>query len=261
MSSRGILISYVVLAGLLAGCTEEISPRAAQELSAGTQAYQAGDYAQAIRHANAVLQDTGSGEAASQAWYLRGMARYQQDEIPAAEGDLQAALDETDDDTLAAKAADALGEIAYRQDDLQAAMAHFQTVLDRGQAKQPPTDHAHFRLGSIYQRQSRWADADLHFQRVIYEFPAGELVPLARQRSGARHWTIQAGSYAQRDNAAAAAKLFPVTAPQRTLEPVIRDGQRVYLLLVGKWTTYDQAEASLASVRQIKPDAFLSVVR
>lgn len=261
MSSRGRLIIKVFLVTLLCGCGQEISPHLQQELASGTQAYNAGNYGEVIRHANAVLQETHSGQAAAQAWYLRGMARYEQDQLQAAREDLEQALEEADEASLSVKAADALGEIAYRDDDLPTAAGYFQTVLDRGEPTEPPADHAHYRLGSIYQRQSQWEQADLHFQRLIYHFPDSDLAELASQRSGARHWTIQAGSFTERDNAMSASKLFPITGPQPFVEPFIRDSQRVYLLMVGKWTRYDQAAAALPAVRDVKPDAFLNVVR
>ncbi len=260
-SRRGRMTIKLLLVALLSGCGQEISPHQQQELASGTEAYNAGNYSQVIRHANAVLQETRSGQAAAQAWYLRGMARYEQDQLQAAREDLQQALDEAHEASLMVKAADALGEIAYRQDDLTAAAGYFQTVLERGEPTQPPADHAHYRLGSIYQRQSQWEQADLHFQRLIYHFPDSELAELASQRSGARHWTIQAGSFTERDNAMSASKLFPITGPRPFVEPVIRGTDRVYLLMVGKWTRYDQAAAALPAVRDVKPDAFLNVVR
>jgi TolA-binding protein len=259
MSSRGIVLMLVAV--VLAGCGEKVSPRAQQELDASTAAYEAGNYAAVIQHANAVLAETDSGEAAWEAHYLRGMARYHQDDLAGARSDLAVAVDKTGQTSLAVKAADALGEIAYRQDDLPAAVTQFQTVIDRGEEKQPPVDHAHYRLGCIYQRQSRGADADLHFQRLGYHFPDGKLAKLAAERSGARNWTIQAGSFTERENAMSAMKLFPITGPRPFVEQALRDGERQYLLMIGKWNDYTQAEAALPSVRQIKPDAFLNVVR
>jgi TolA-binding protein len=246
---------------LTAGCRETISPRARQDLDASAAAYRSGDYDLAVDRANTVLAENPKGEAAWEAYYLRGMARYKQESFDAARADLRIALDETDQDSLAIKAGDALGEIAYRQDDLIAARQLFQDVIDRGEDRAPPLDHANYRLGCIYQRRSQWDEADLHFQRVIYHFPGTELARLASQRSGARHWTVQVGSYEDRDNAAAAARLFPVSGPRAFVEPIIRDGEPAFLLMVGKWKEYDRAEAALPDVRETRPDAFLTVVR
>jgi TolA-binding protein len=250
-----------VVAFALGGCVEKVSPRARQELDASTSAYQAGDYDAAIRHADAVLDEAPSGETAWEALYLRGMAQYRQGAFEAARSALQRVVDETGQDVLIVKASDALGEIAYRQDDLAAAAQYFKTAIDSGEPKEPPLDHAHYRLGCIHQRSGRWADADLHFQRVAYGFPDSELTELAGQRSGARHWTIQAGAFTERSNAVAGTRLFPIAGPKPFVEPVIRDGDQHFLLMVGRWTTYEPAEAALPSVRQIKPDAFLTVVR
>jgi tetratricopeptide (TPR) repeat protein len=224
-------------------------------------AYHIGDDSLTVEHTTAVLNETQSGDGATQAYYLRGMARYRQKDFDAAEEDLQAAHRLSRDDVLAAKAADALGELAYLRGDLVGAAARFQETVERLPKGRPPTDHAHFRLGCILQRQGRWRDADIHFQRIMLLFDGSPLAELARRRALARAWTIQVGSFRKKANADAEAQRYEEFDLPMTVSPGILDGKPVFLVQLGRWDDHAAAQRALPTVRAVAPEAFVSVTR
>ncbi len=244
------------------GCNgESIGPEARKELDTARKAYQQDDDVQTLRHANAVLRIQPKGEAAMQAYYLRGLALARKKEHAAAQADLERVCEKTRNVDLRVKAADALGELAFLQGDLKTAIRRLKEVLDLTPDDERPADHAHFRLGCIDQRQGRWAEADVQFERVAYHFPDARLGRQARQRVRARAWTIQIGSYKHKNNADVAAKRFRDEGFRTHVEPVLRDGELVFLLQIGRWGQYEDAEAKLPSVRRFTSDAFLHVAR
>lgn len=254
------------MAGLLcmalAGCTGGgLSPQGQSQLASALASYQADDNAAAVRHADAVLTETTRGPGAMQAYYLRGMALYRQKNYDQARGDLEVVVARSDDDALLGRSLDGLGEIAYRQgEDLQA-VDDFRRALKHIDETKPPADHTHYRLGCALQRLGRWNEADLHFQRVMYHFPQGELARRSRQRVNARAWTIQAGSFTQRDKAHLAGDRWKTKPWAVHIEPTLTGGQMVFLLQVGRWTEYDQAIKELPAIRQMQSDAFITVTR
>ncbi|MCK5558868.1 MAG: SPOR domain-containing protein [Candidatus Hydrogenedentes bacterium] len=244
------------------GCSgEQISPQVQRQLDAGLRTYEAGDDRATIEHADAVLRQHVRGAGAMQAYYLRGMAKYRLKEYPAAEWDLEQVYRKTKNNDLYVKAADTLGELAYLRGDMALAASCLQKVIDQTSAGVRPWDHAQFRMGCVRQRQGRWKDADLYFDRVMYYVPGTPLARQGRRRVHGRKWTIQVGSYKKKQNTVAEAEKFRAGRMETFIEPVVRDGELTFLLRVGRWDRYEQAEKQLPSVRKMKADAFLCVTR
>jgi tetratricopeptide (TPR) repeat protein len=258
--------NWVWMAGLmctaLAGCTGGgLSPQGQSQLKSALGSYQSDDNAATVRHADAVLAETTRGPGAMQAYYLRGMAKYRQKNYDAARADLQVVVARSDDDALLGRALDGLGEIAYRLgQDLQA-VDYFRRALQKIDETKAPADHSHYRLGCALQRVGRWTEADLHFQRVMYYFPQGELARRSRHRANARAWTIQAGSFSQRDKAHQAMAAWKAKPWPVRVEPALGERQMTFLLEVGRWTQHEQAIKELPAIRQVQSDAFLTVTR
>jgi tetratricopeptide (TPR) repeat protein len=244
------------------GCAREtISPQQQRELDTALSAYQAGNDRETLRLADDLLRQTPGGEAAMQAYYLRGMAEYRLKEDDLARQDLERVYRGTRNHDLRLKAIDALGELAYRRGELAAAVTLLQEVVAQTFAGDKPADHAHYRLGCIFQQQGRWQDADVHLERVACDFKDSDLARKARQRTRARKWTIQIGSYTSRANADQEAQRLRSNGFETYIEPVMRNDKVVFILQVGRWGRFELAETELPSVRKVKPDAFLQVTR
>ena len=261
MRRYGQTICLTVLLATIGCSGEQISPQVQRQLDAGLQAYDAGDNRATIEYADTVLRENLRGAGAMRAYYLRGMARYRLKEYPAAERDLEQVYNRTKSSDLHVKAADTLGELAYLRGEMPLAASRLQEVIDQTSAGVRPWEHAQFRMGCVRQREGRWKDADLHFEQVMYHLPKTALAKQARRRSRGRKWTIQVGSYKKKQNAVSEAGRFRAGRMKTFIEPVVRDGALVFLLQTGRWDRYEQAEAQLPSVREMKSDAFLYVTR
>lgn len=244
------------------GCIDaRLSPQAQQHLRAAQQAYEAGENTRVVTEADQVLRES-TGESALQAYYLRGMARYRMKQYEPAERDLAEVARRSDENSLRVRAMDALGELAYLQGEMTRSAGFLKDVLRQTPPGEKPGDHAHFRLGCIRQRQGRWEEADLHFHKLMYQFSDSSLAESARQRVGARKWTIQVGAYEEHETAQQQIPRYQIhNMPTPRIEPVLRDGRLVFLLQVGRWDEFSPAAESLGSVRTLEPEAFVTVTR
>jgi tetratricopeptide (TPR) repeat protein len=253
--------ALAVALAALAGCNAQLTPEARRLLQAGKLAYEKGEDRQAVRHLDAFLADNARSRRADEALYYRGLARYRLGELPAAREDLAAALDRTRHKTLRLGARVALGDLAYDSDDMPGAEAHYRSALEDAQEREPPLDHVHYRLGSVLQRQGRWADADLHFDRVIYLFEGSELAQRAARRVRCRAWTVQAGAYSNKAGAEAAAADLRRAGAEAAVVAGREGGGLIFRVLVGRHAGYEEALAALPAVRRRRPDAFVTPVR
>lgn len=245
-----------------AGCTgEHISPDTQRKLEAAQADYKADKNREVVRYANEILRTETRGEGAMQAHYLRGMALYRLKEYPSAREDLQRVYARTRNVDLRIKATDTLGELAYLRGDLNEADRLLAEVVDQTREGDRPADHARFRRGCIRQRQGKWIEADVEFEKVIHQFPNTSVARKAAQKARGRSWTIQVGSFDSKNNAGATATKFQQAGMRTYIEPVMQDGKLKFLLQVGRWGKYEPAESSLPSVRRITSDAFLQVAR
>jgi tetratricopeptide (TPR) repeat protein len=259
MRYYGRTICLVLL--MSTGCVgEKISPETRQRLDAARADYDVRKYRDVVRYTSDILR-TERGEGAMQAYYLRGMALYQLKEFAPAREDLQRVYDRTRNCDLRIKATDTLGELAYRRGDFQEADRLLLEVIEQTPEGERPADHARFRRGCLRQQQGKWIDADVEFEKVLYQFPGTPIAAKAQRRARGRSWTIQVGSYDGKSNAAAAAPKYRQAGFRTYIEPSMQDGNMKFLLQVGRWGQYKTAESELSAVRRIKSDAFLHVAR
>ncbi|MCD4823922.1 MAG: SPOR domain-containing protein [Phycisphaerae bacterium] len=264
MRKSSLVIGLAALFLTNAGCSGDgLTLQGREDLKSGLAAYQAGDDRLAIIQADAVLRETSRGSGAMRAYYLRGLARYRLKEYSAAQRDLEYVVSCTGKGTsdIRIKALDTLGEVAYIRGDLALAERSLAEVVIKTPAGNRPADHANYRLGCIRQKQGRWREADLNLQRVTHHFGGTKLAGLASNRVLGRAWTIQAGSFEKKINARQQAEKFGKGRWKVSIEPVIRQGKRVFLLQIGRWNQYVSAAAQLSAVQKIKADAFLQVTR
>lgn len=244
------------------GCSgETITPDTRRRLDATRADYRAKKHRDVVRETSEILRNETHGEGAMQAYYLRGMALYRLKEFAPACEDLQRVYDRTRNGDLRIKATDTLGELAYLRGDLSESDRLLGEVLDQTREGERPGDHARFRRGCIRQRRGEWIEADVEFEKVLYQFPNTPIADKARRRARGRSWTIQVGSYDHKSNANAAAPRYRQAGLRTYIVPVMRDGKLIFQLQVGRWGRYETAESTLPAVRRITSDAFLHVAR
>ena len=248
-----------------AGCNGRLSQEAERLLDAGKLAYQSGDDGGAVRTMDLFLKDNAGSRRAEEAYYYRGLAKYRMRNLGAARADFQEALDRARSDAVKAAAMIALGDLAYDTNDLAVAEKMYADVLKRMEAEKisdkAPADHVYYRLGCTLQRQGRWYEADSHFDRVMYLFAGTELARRSELHVRCTAWTIQAAAFTDKSGAdATAAALRSRDFPVET-QPALRDGKLVFLVCVGRYATFAQAEPNLPRVRRHYGDAFITTTR
>jgi tetratricopeptide (TPR) repeat protein len=251
--------AVVLLAAGPLGCVHEPSPQAQQLLVDGYAAYQRGDDETVVKLTDAFLRDSARTTRADEAYRLRGLARYRLKEFAAAEADLAKAVERTKRSAFKAECLLMIGEIAREMGDVGKAERFYRDSLEHTDRGKKPSDVAHYRLGRILQRSGRWEEADKHLGHVAFLFGGSELAKRADSFAGAKAWTIQVGAFDRLANCAELAReLRRKNLPARQ-HPALRGGKLLYMVHVGRYQTYQQAESALPAVQRHESDAFLTV--
>ncbi len=243
------------------GCQETLSPHARQLLQNGYTASAAGNHRTVISSMDAFLAENPRSRRADEAYYLRGVSKYRLGDRAGAQGDLRAALDYARGKEVAGKSALALGDLAWEAGDMPTAKDMYATAVDNLNPAVPPADHAAYRLGCVLQRLGRWRDADVHFSRVVELFDGTELGDRAGRRMHCRAWTIQTGAFDAMTRAQAVRKQLVATNLTASVQPTMGGGKLLFLVQVGRYSSYEEAAAALPSISSIQPDAFVAATR
>jgi len=266
------LTCTLFLAVVLGGCG--LSEEALQQLANANAAYLAGDNAGVIHETDAFLTHHGRSGRAGEAYYLRGAARYGQAKSRGGEpehldptlsrqarADLEQAVARSGGD-LRGKASLTLGHLAFDTDEIPLADRMFRQAIDSVGKDPVMGSEAMFRLGCTLQRQGKWRDADVWFQKTMFQFPGSGPAQASIGRVNALAWTVQAGSFATRENADRAMTTLTgndATLPARTT--AILDARPRYVVHVGRFATHEDAQTMRRRVQTFQPDAFVTVTK
>ncbi len=243
------------------GCNGPLTPQATELLKNCYALYEAGDHDAASRDLNLFLRDNSRSSRADEGYYLRGLVRWRTGDPVGAGGDLNSALRKTSNKELRAEALVALGELAWEAGDLALAENTLRQALVYVEQGKQPSDQAHYRLGCVLQRQGRWKDSDVQFDRVVYLFGDAKLGKLAARRTHCSAWTIQVGAYEQKRHADLAIERLRTKKLQAARETILHDARPLFIVQVGRFPTYEQAAAALPATRLHAPDAFVTTTR
>lgn len=257
---RRIYFSILVLC-IAAGCGGELDPEGRRLLQTGKTAYAQGAYGVADRDLTAFLDAYSRSNEAAEALYYRGLARRKTGDLDGAAGDLRKAAEEADTREMRGKALVALGDVEFEANRTAGAERAYREALEGIETGRPPADRAHFQLGRVLQRQGRWEDADLQFDRVMYLFENTSLAERAASRVRGRAWTIQIGAFRERARAEALADRAEKRGMPAVVSAATRGGAPIFPVHVGRHATYEQAERALPAVRGIQSDAFITTTR
>ena len=225
---RGLAVA-LLMAGL-AGCQGALSPQAEQLLQSGYAASSRADHQAVVAKMDAFIAQNDRSRRADEAYYLRGLAKYGLEDRAGARADLSE-------------------ENAYRE------------ALANLSERQPPADHAYYRLGSVLQRQGRWEQADVQFSRVLFLFSDSELGQRARRRVHSTAWTIQVAAYRQKARAVSTVESLEAKGLSADVKSALSETAVLFLVQVGRYPTYEQAEVALPSIKADWQDAFVTDTR
>ena len=253
------LAGFAILVSL--GCNGPLTPQAKELLQSGYDLYAAGDDKSTIQNMDKFLLDNPNSSRSDEAYYLRGLARTRTINLPEARDDLTAAISETNNPELRAKAMVALGDMAYDSNDMALAEKMYRQSLEDALDGDKKTAHAHFRLGCVLQRLGRWKEADVQLDRTVYLLSNSELGKLASERTHSLAWTIQAGAFEKKNSADQTANRLKGKGLQAVSKPILYDDRLIFVVHVGRFSTYDQALAELDNTKAQAPDALILPTR
>jgi tetratricopeptide (TPR) repeat protein len=236
------------VAAVMDGCTATVADRKA--LAAGYTDYQARKFDEAEAAANGYLAKYPSADNADEALYLRGLARLGRGDKGGAAQDLRAAIARSRRKDLQAKAHRALGDIAFDGTQWAEAQKEYATALTSG-AGGTEAGYVNYRLGAALQAQGRWDEAKPYLEKAAVGGDAA-VAERAREREGARYFTLQFGSFREAGNANALVREVNganvLSGQQAGVFPEAHDGQTLYAVRAGGYATWAAADGARAKV-------------
>ena len=258
--STGLSILFIGTSLIAGGCASDGEAR--KQLETGYAALEAKNYDAAMAAADQQLSRAPGGPGSAEALYLRGRALEQRQasspqqsksDWQAARAAYQEALNQNPAPQLEAHIRCGLANVAYFQDDYNTSMREWATAYER--LDDPAAKGwVLYRLGICHQRTGNFQQADKLFAQVQQECPNTVPAQRAREHQGARAFTVQLATYANRataDAAVAALRQEGVT-PAQTL-----DAQGRTVLRVGPMSNYQQALALKQRYADRYPDALI----
>ncbi len=224
----------------MAGCVDPAQADR-KKLADGYSAYLAGRYDQSQQAATEYIQHQGESDNVDEAYYLRGLSYFSKGEKYEAMSDFQTAIARSNRDDLKAKSYRLLGDIAYGRVQFDEAIKNYEAAVpEYKNLKINP--QVYFRLGAALQGVGKWDQARPWLQKVVDAKPDGSMLVHAQERLATTFFTLQFGAY---ENAAAAneqVKMLRVDHLVARVLPARREGQTLYLVQAGNYSTYAQAD-------------------
>jgi tetratricopeptide (TPR) repeat protein len=256
---------WIVAAALLvssAGCNQAVTEHGRKLCAEALAAFDRGEYELTVTHMDAFLRESSQSSSAGRAYYLRGLAHHRLKQRDEAKSDLIKAVARSKDRTVRANALTAMGDIAWERKDVKSSESYFRQALEFCERDVAPAGHVYYQLGCVLQHQGRWKAADEQFRKAVHYFPRTLFSDRSGRRVNARMWIVRAGAFGLRgaaDMLAAELKSGGLRAVSRA--DTTTTERLVFVVDVGEYETYPQAEAALKGVRKHKPKAFVTVAR
>ncbi len=250
-----VLIGSAVLS-LCAGCVT-ISPEGITLLKSANADYEGNRFNQAETQAALFIQRYHGSPVVAEAYYVRGMARYHQQQYAGAEADFKLAIENSRRGDLNAKAHWMLGRLAMDHGDSAAAVPHFREAikdLPEGDAKA----EVYYRYAVALRRTGKWDEARPCLARVVDGYPQTRWARYARKQLNWqwRYFSIQSGVFSQPKNAMSRVNRLRGLGLDARQEMVIGTAPQYYVL-VGQYPTYTDARRNLDRVRMVVRDAIV----
>lgn len=249
---RARLLVAVALCG---GCVE-LPPAGKIKLADAERSYRANDIRKATQTLDEIIREFPEYKESALAYYLRALCHERSDRVVDAGRDVQKCIALSTNRTLTAKARAMAGAFYFDSGNVTAAIEQYAKAID-GLPKEPPADIVRYRYGVCLQRHSEWDNARKQFEIVVRDYPSSQAASWARRMLEWRHdfFSVQCGVFRDRGAAASLAGRLTSARLNGWTESQRRDGGTMQVVFSGRYKTYEQAKAAVASVKRIAPDA------
>lgn len=228
-------------------------------LREAAQYYERNQISEAMSRVDRVIAGYPAAAETAEAYYLRGLCQSNKGQLNAAAADFGKALDLTDRNDLEANCHASLGAIAYQRRDWDGAARAYGKAL-AGLSDRPPTDEVLFAAGVAMQRAGRWSEGAAQFARVLGAFRNRPIAAAARKMAAWRHayFAVQLGAFESATNAEQTLNAFKAKGLDSVqVESHPRGGRALWVVMAGRYPTYDAAAAALPRIQKVAPGAYI----
>ncbi|HEY3242225.1 MAG TPA: SPOR domain-containing protein [Phycisphaerae bacterium] len=249
---RALLLMMLCATGGCAG----VPAAAVQQIHQAHLALDSGRFAEADRLVSPVIAAYPDTPAAAEALYLRGLARLNTGMRQPARFDFEAALDRARRGDLIARLHAQLGNMDYDDSAYVRAAEHYRRARPE-LPRTSPTAEILLRYGISLQRSGRIEEAREILGEVVERYSDSRPAADARRKLEWNHdfFAIQCGAFAQSQAAQDIATRLRTQGVEAAIERA--PGTSNYVVLAGRYRTYEQAASALPSVRRTAADAFV----
>ncbi|MHA1600320.1 MAG: SPOR domain-containing protein [Alphaproteobacteria bacterium] len=251
--------ALMVMVGVLAaaGCAE-LGPAEQRALQEASRLYESGDIATASSRLDPLIRDFRDAAQIGEAYYIRGLCRAKARRMQAAAGDFKMAVRKSKRDDLTARGRASLGSLAYQKGDWRGALEYFEKALP-DLPDTPSKDDLLYAAGVAAQRAGQWKDASRYFREILRKFGSRPVAIQARRMAQWRHpyFAIQLGVYRDSSNAARAVQQWREHRIDAVQENLPRRGEAVWVIMAGRYRTYNEARQGLQRIRNIESGAYI----
>lgn len=243
---------------LLAGCAGPLPAEQERLLRSAEDSFARQRYPEAIEQATRFLGQVRDRPEAGRARYVRAMSLAKAGRRSEAYDDIRAAISTQDDPEVVWRSYIVLGTLQFEDENWEGAARSMSAALAR-MPRSESADDALFRLGICYERCGRWSDARAQFEELLRRHPGSRLARDARRRVAlnARFFAVQCGAFAGNQNAEALANSLARRGLDAYVRREPRDTGMLYVVMVGRYATYAEAERMLGTIRAVSPGAVL----
>jgi len=240
---------WMLAAGVLAGgCAGGHLREDREAFEAAYQAFQAGQYAQAVDGFTRYLRSCPTTPTRGEVYYYRGQALVHLNRQREARADFERAIGAEAPEPIRSFARAAIGNLYYEEgNDAKALEAY--APLFRSPRAEVPMDQVLLRTGVSLQRLGKWATADKYLQRLVETHPDTQAAAEARRRLHATGFSVQTGAFASADAAQQEAARVRAAGFTPRIETVRRGRQTLCTVQVGKVRTWAEAEGLAQRLR------------
>lgn len=255
--TRPYLLRYALLLPLLAtmGCSR-ITAEQRSWLNEARTAYDAQQYNRSIEYASRFLEQVMDGPEATQALYYKGLSEAYTDQREQAYADLRHVVTMEGSPTMKWRAHAALGSMHFEREEWADAARHYQEAAAI-MPKSQPKDLVLYRSALAAERAGDWSSAQAAYAQLVDEFPGSESAKTAERRlhAGVAGYAVKCGEFAVPENA----DNMMFDLQRQGLQPHLFQDKRgtttVYVVLLGRYSSREEAEHAAAQLRQTFPMA------
>jgi tetratricopeptide (TPR) repeat protein len=250
-------LAAAVLA-FLTGCTQ-FGPGERQSLMQAKESYDRSRYAEAASRLDPLIRDFGKAPEIGEAYYIRGLCRNKLGDRKGAASDFEQAIASSKNEGVVVRSKISLAAVAFQLGQWSRSADLYAEVVPRLEDK-PPSDQIIYYAGVAMRRVGKWKEAEQHFARILHRFPKSPLCADARRMAGWHHdyFAIQLGAYQDADRAEKAVQAYRTKNLDFVqMENIPWNNRVLWVVMAGRYRSYEDAVASLGRVRSIAPDAHI----